>query len=408
MAARAKALAKRAREQGKNLAKAKGLRRVVDSVLSNSEMMSIIPSGSAISGGYKSIKGSVREASRVVNSVRSLVSPCTKKWFTALTSPFSQEAQGACIPAGTNTASMRYMNYIRGDIVVGTNGIGYLQLIPTAYNDVVSAVVTDATFTGINSKVFTAGGANPWLTGVAPVYFTNGRFSSAQATAPSANQAVTSRLVGGGLKLYYTGTELNLGGLVSIYTSPMHSSANSVQNTSVGNPYTPFTPSLLGGYQETLIRPITRNAFEYPLSPLLDAELSYSPNYNDAVSSTDYIQTTIYPWSASGYLYNSLSSTSNQGNANVFLGLPTTIVMVTGSPGNTIHFEYAIHVESVGDLTEGMRAPADSDSVGVDALMAALSRVQISRNSYPNDSAATVLRREMSLVQAARDKRVAL
>lgn len=401
MAARAKALAQRVREKGK---KSKSFRRAVDSVLSNQDLMAIIPNGAGISKSYTAVKQRQRQVMGVIKAGRStVVSPCTKKWFTALTSPFSQEAQGACIPSGANISSMRYMNYVRGDIVIGTKGIGYLQLWPTAYNDVSVGAVTDATFTGTTAKIFTAGGSAAWNNGVNPIYFANARFSSADATQPNLNQKVASRLVGGGIKLYYTGTELNMGGLVSVYTNPQHINVNSAQTTSAE-----FTPTSLGAYQETLIRPITREIFEYPLSPLLEKELSYSTTYNDSVSLVDFNQSVAYPWSQSGYLFNALSSTYGQTNLNIYVANPTTIIMVTGVPGNTIHFELAMHVESVGDLTTGMRQPADSDTVGVDSLMAALSRSQISRNSYPKETAASVLKREMAAVQASRDSRVSL
>jgi len=83
-------------------------------------------------------------------------------------------------------------------------------------------------------------------------------------------------------------------------------------------------------------------------------------------------------------------------------------VLVSGTAGQTVHFEFALHSEAVGDLTEGQRLPADSDPMGVDALMAGLSRMQIERNSKPHLSAAAVLKAQYTKVVSARDAKVSL
>jgi len=299
------------------------------------------------------------------------------------------------------------MCYMRGEIVVGEQGVGFLQLWPTGYNDVTFGATTNAGFAGTDAQFFNAGGVNPWLGGVAPVICSNARFSSVQALGPANDNPLTPpvqcRLVGGGLKVYYTGTQLNMGGLISIYTNPQHLSVNSASEWQAA--YT--TPTILGNYQETLITPVTREIVEYPLSPLREVELDYPLSYAQSSDTTEYAQNSVYPWST-GYSYNGLTNFANQVNPDIFNPFPSTICMVTGVPGNTFQFEVAMHVEYVGDYTQGMRQPADSDPVGTDAMMAALSRLQISRNSSPYASAADVLRKEMRAVQAARNLRVSL
>lgn len=401
LAARAKALARKVRERSKNLSKNKALRSAIDSTLLDQRVMAVIPQGQMISKGYKALK--------LANRKTPTVSPCLKKWFTCLTNPFHQSAQGACIPAGGNIPTMRSMNYVRGDIVVGTSGVGFLQLIPSAYNDVVVGVVTTASFAGQNCQFFSAGGTNPWTVGCSPIYFTNARYPSTYAVpdAVPITAGVSSRLVGGGVRLYYTGTQLNMGGLMSVYTSPTHQGASTV-NTSVAT--AAFQdPNTLGAYQETMIRPINREVVEYCLSPLLESELNFPNAYAQDPSAVDFKQSGVYPWSQSGYSYpGGITTKLNQGNSNIFVGLPTTVIVVTGVPGNVVHFEYAMHIESIGDLTEGMRMPADSDPVGVDSLMAALARTQISRNASTSGNPADILRKEMSAVVSGREARVSL
>jgi len=55
-----------------------------------------------------------------------------------------------------------------------------------------------------------------------------------------------------------------------------------------------------------------------------------------------------------------------------------------------------------------MRSPADSDPMGVDAMMAAMSRLHIERNSYPHMSTADVLKKQYSMVTSMRDMKVSL
>lgn len=371
MAARARAFADKARRVGKNVAKKKGMRRVLDAALS-SNAMAIIPGGHQVQAAYRAAK----------SVSRAVASPCLKKWFDCLTDPFGVNSQGSCIPSGNNLSSMRYYQYARGDIAIGTAGVGFLLLTPTPTNDCVAGWLTTATFAGSDATVLTANGVP--VGGLGLVVMANSRFAS--TALQGANPTVSTRIVGGGVRLYYTGTELNLGGLMSVYTNPTH---DTVQRTAGGVAMTSFQ---LGNYQETVIKPVSREPFEYPLSPLLETELSYPPNASYDASAQLAIQNVCYPWSQGQYTYDSFVKTTGTGGL-VDIGVPTTIVMVTGTPGNTIHFEYGLHIEAVGDATEGMRQPAESDVQGVNHVMAALSRMQIDRNSHPNQTSAQLLRK---------------
>lgn len=401
MANRAANLAKKIRSKGKGLAKNKGLRRALDSVLTDRTAMAVIPYGGMVSKAYSSVKAAAKTSSTTV-------SPCLKKWFNCLTVPFAQESQGACIPSGGNMSSMRSLCYLRGEIVVGTNGLGFLQLTPNGFNDVVFGVVTDASFAGVDAEYVFAGGVNPFNAGVNPIVCTNARFASLSAFGSLNEDVLTPpvqcRLVGGGLKVYYTGTQLNRGGLISIYTHPQHLSVNAASYDQAAY----STPTILGNYQETFIAPITGEVYEYPLAPLREIELDYPLSYSQSTGTQEYLQNSVYPWST-GYTFpGGLTNYYGQLNLNMRNALPSTIVMVTGVPGNTLQFEIALHAEYIGDLTQGMRSPADSDPVGTDAMMAALSRLMISRNSSPNSTTADVLRKELRAVQATRNQKVSL
>jgi len=395
---RAKSLAGRLLEQSKNLAKNSGLRRDIDKALTNQALMAMIPHGPTISAGYQRVKSSIKVAQSMKRAP--VASPCMKKWFDAVTIPFSQNAQMACIPSGSNIDSARYMCFIRGDITIGTGGVGYLLLSPTPYNDTCCALVTNSLFTGSSVSPLTA--ASTPVAGLTPLSFPNSRFACASGITAPNNLRVQARLVGGGLKLYYTGTELNKGGLMSVYTNPTHQPVSYLIS---GAP----TASLLGAFQETAIFPVTRNPYEYPLTPVREEELSYLKLSAAAVVGDTTCTRYAYPWSGGGQTINSgFPWVAPIGLAGLSWGAPTTVVFITGVAGSTIHFEYALHCEAVGDLTEGMRVGADSDVVGVDTMMAALSRYQIERNSKPHLSSAAVLKGTFADVTRMREAKVRL
>jgi len=366
--------------------------------------MALIPHGDQISSGYKTVKTRIKQAKSLMPEKKAVVSPCLKKWFSALTTPFAQDAQMSCIPAGSNIDSARYMCYVRGDIYIGTAGLGFLSLAPSPYNDTVVGYVSNALFGGVNCSVLSA--PNTLAAGVSTLNFPNARYSSVQALAGQYALPVQARIVGGGLKVYYTGTELNKSGLLSIYTNPTHQSSAYSQ----GNP---ATPASLGSLQETAIIPVTREPYEYPLAPLKESELNYvdfTPNFEGGTN-TPAATLFAYPWSGGNQFVTptfSYQPAVGPYSSLVVAGTPTTTLVVTGVAGQTLHFEYALHVEAVGDLTEGMRVGADADVVGVDTMMAALSRFQIARNSKPHMSAAAVLREEYSNVARMRGAKVAL
>jgi len=377
----------------------------VDSTLTDANIMALIPRGNAIGAAYSKVK----EARR---SGGSKASPCLKKWFDCVTKPFSQNAQGACIPAGANMDSNRYFGYIRGDCYIGTKNVGFIALAPSPYNDVYQVFVTNSTFTGTNSNIVYPT-SNTIADGVTQLKITNNRFNAYSVLNVPANQIdmpLQARIVGGGIKVYYTGTELERSGLMSMYTNPGHNPA--VYAPALGAPGCQ-NASTLGAYQETAIVPVSREPYEYPLFPQLDSELEYFKFVGGTVNQPSAMTQFAYPWCAGQQAQNSLpqvlpSGVTTEAGTSVVAGSCTTVLFFSGQPGQTIHFEIGMHCEAIGDYTEGMRSPADSDPMGVDAMMAAMSRLHIERNSFPHMSTAEVLKKQYSKVTGMRDTKVPL
>jgi len=367
--------------------------------------MALIPRGAAIGAAYSKVK-------QIQKAGGSKASPCLKKWFDCVTKPFSQNAQGACIPSGANMDSNRYFGYIRGDCYIGTKGVGFIALSPSPYNDVYQVFVTDSTYAGTSSNIVSSSN-NVLAGGLAQLKLTNLRFSAGNVLNVVANQIdmpLQARIVGGGIKVYYTGTELERSGLMSMYTNPSHNCA--LYAPALGTPGTQ-NASTLGAYQETAIVPVSREPYEYPIFPQLDPELEYVRFTGSSIGVASAQTLFAYPWCGGQQAQNANPQVIDSGvltaaGVPIIAGSCTSILFFSGQPGQTIHFEYGLHCEAIGDLTEGMRSPADSDPMGVDAMMAAMSRLHIERNSFPHMSTADVLKKQFSKVTGMRDTKVPL
>jgi len=369
---RATSLARKIVEKGKNLAKNKAARRAVKEMVVDSGMLTLLPGYGAASNMVKGVR-KISKAARV-----SKVTPCLKKWYTCLTDPFSPNATGACIPTGGNVPSARNFGFVRFDAFVGTGGMGFVAFSPTASNQGPAFYYTNVAFAGVTTRILTA--VNTFSVGVLPSAMPNNRWTTAQLSTPSLqNPAASSRCVGGGFRMMYTGTNLNLSGMVYTYTSPAHQTA--VDDGS-GNP---FTIASLGALQETVVFPVQREPYELSLYPVEEKEL----DYHDGNSILNHL----YPWSnntnINGFTYNSFG---------LDVGAPTTVVVFTGVPGQSVHFEYGLHWESVGPVTEGMRQASDSDVAGVDQMMCALAGAQVCASST-RESFTSCLRKEFARIK---------
>lgn len=386
-AKRAAALARRAIEKAKNVSRNKALRRTVDDLLVNPGSLVSIPGVATASQVYQRGKGTLK---KVRDSRRGpSVSLCMSKWYSCLTKPFHPDSTGACIPTGGNFSSARNFGYLRFDAYIGTGKMGFVAISPTGVNNAPAIFYSNAQYAQTSAIILTAN--NTLAGGVSTSLIPNNRYTVQQVVGNLANPQAICRLVGGGVRIQYTGTNLNLSGLVYVYTSPSHSSA-------VDDPATalPFTVAGLGAYQECIIKPTSREPIEISMPPHNETELDYPINAGSAPLAA-------FPWSQAS-TFNGYSYT---GGSGVNVGCPTTLIMFTGEAGQSFHFEYGMHVESVGPVTEGQRMPADSDPVGVDTMMAAISNATIAVASTRSEFA-DALKTEYSKTVAMRAPRVKL
>jgi hypothetical protein len=136
-------------------------------------------------------------------------------YFRQLTNPFHNEAPVG-IPDQYAVSSQKLMVVSRGMFSVGTNGVGYIAVRPEigiANNDWNSGA-NDFRFVTHTNNLFTGTEVGHPLPGVGVVSaYSNSPYTAAMLNTPSRKM----RVVSCGIKVQYTGTELNMAG--SYYAS---------------------------------------------------------------------------------------------------------------------------------------------------------------------------------------------
>lgn len=130
------------------------------------------------------------------------ISPCSLLYARALADPFAMfnNSKEICIPDLYDLPSKKFKTLSRFTFTIGTNGVGGVILAPFTFaNDTQMAYATSATTTSINLPLPADTGAQPIL--------------DQQFPYPTAARR-NVRLVAAGLRVRYTGTELNRSGQV--------------------------------------------------------------------------------------------------------------------------------------------------------------------------------------------------
>jgi hypothetical protein len=278
---------------------------------------------------------------------------------------------------------MRRFGFMRFDVTVGTAGCAFVALSPNLSNNAPQAYISDSAYARSDVKILSNN--NTYQTGVSTVVCKNLPFAVSQLYTPNPTDTqVQGRMVGGGMRIQYTGKTTDQAGLTYWYADPQHITAASFPQG--GGSFNNANPSTLGVFQETIIKPVSREPNEYVLAPTTQNELEYyTPMFN---SSTDQNKL-IYPWGESAVFRESSGNfTTNctvTGGSSLGINFtnPIAVLFISGAvAGSTFHIEYGMHHEYVGDLSQGQRMPADSDPVGVQNMLAAISRAVLSDGSH--------------------------
>ena len=144
---------------------------------------------------------------------------CALRYAQAITNPF--ECDTACVPSLPTLPSLKTKSFARGTMACGSAGFGFCSLAPISDSTNNCAQYTSAAYAG--TTVVTSGA------GVGNLIF-NSPFTSAEVG--TAADDVQVRTVGIGIRVRYSGTNLNLGGTIYALEHPDH---RSIVNYSVSD-----------------------------------------------------------------------------------------------------------------------------------------------------------------------------
>jgi hypothetical protein len=137
---------------------------------------------------------------------------CLVKFSIAMINPFDELAKGACLPSFPAFPSQKMRTFVRITSKIGLQGVGYVLARGSASNNSSCCSYTDGAFNNSTAADFLSLG-----TGIV-IVSSNSNF----ATADFGTDGVQQRLVALGLRVRYTGTELNRSGRISMCEHPNH------------------------------------------------------------------------------------------------------------------------------------------------------------------------------------------
>lgn len=299
------------------------------------------------------------------------LSKCVLKTGLAIIDPFNPAARGCCLPTAPAIPSQKVHCLLRGDAIIGTGGVGFIAVSPTVGNDCVVAYFTTGTFTRLTTHCLES--VNFLGTGITALIPNTLPYTTAQLVGGTQPSQVSGRVVSCGVKLFYTGTELNMSGLTYCYETPTHYSAVTTPN--VGNA---ITASQLAQNEECAISDLNRTPCTLNMFPKSDAEMEYGPLASSEASLGGgmNVVSMLYPYSGGNTKFNNGYTYSAAGND---AGCPIGTIMFTGVAGMSVHFEIILHVEYTGLLTAGRTTEEAADVAGLQKVLSAAQHVVVKK-----------------------------
>lgn len=307
------------------------------------------------------------------------LSVCAMKAGLAFIDGFNPDCVGSCLPTTPIIPSQKCTTVVRGDAFIGTASFGFIAVSPCLANNNPSLYYTDAQFAGTTCAAMTA-------TGVMTLGVNRGSvaglpYTSAQLTTISGDaMQVAGRIVSATLRITYAGQEVNRGGLSYCRESPDHDNVL----TSPGSMVAAGT-AVLGSFEDCEISALDRTPCYMSCIPKSEAEMEYgglSRTTQESLGAFYNAQTAmIYPFSGGGVAFPSVTGAANliDNLASVYAGCPVGVIAFTGYPGSQIHFEYIIHTEYCGILTQGKTTTSAPDVVGLSQALAAAEMAKTKR-----------------------------
>jgi len=242
---------------------------------------------------------------------------CAKGYVASLADPFA--GIPSCAPFAPTLDSAKEVTWCRGTGNIGTAGVGGVSARPCMSTDF-SVIYTVSTYTAtlLPSTTATVG---------CQAAATNSRYAPADFVRPASGGAAGGRFVAGrvvacGIRVWYTGTELNKAGWVYPFTTPEHSPVARMGVVSSG-----FGPPDFEAFKQF---EGSSYANRGPHGTVWTPKKPLEMRYSDGSSNSD-----IYVFDASG-----LPDTET---------MPMGI-LIQGTPGESFKWEYYCLYEATGNI----------------------------------------------------------
>jgi hypothetical protein len=298
------------------------------------------------------------------------LSPCASKYAVAVANPFHPDSEGACIPTFPSPDSQKVMCMQRTvTITIGTMGIGGAFIAPSVANDAPNIACTTAQYSA--TTLFMPGtevAGDFSLSYPASLPY---QYSELQVTA--GKSMVQSRMVSAGYRVRYTGTQLNMGGMVSGFIMPNHHSV--AYDTSTG----PLTWT----HGDVTTRP-------FAVSRMVDRRM----NAQWQTASVNAHETTFREFSYPYIDEDNAGTTGSDPYASV-RNCAIGVIVVTGEPGNTFNLEVCTHVEYIGQPCNSALTRTHTDARGFELVQQAAGQLARSEASS-NGNAWSMMKRLLS------------
>jgi hypothetical protein len=309
------------------------------------------------------------------------MSECAMKYALAIAEPFNPSAFGACVPDGASEFTMKRHSKQVIPLTIGTAGYAYALFMPTVANDAPNVLYTTPSYSGVGGSGTAFSAINTLsstLTYSCPstLPFTSTNFSN---NSQYNDQALAyGRVVSMGVKCQYTGTSLNEGGLIYVYSDPNHENVSGMSVSS----------GLLTTMQTIDIEQVSReNVVEFSVSAINADETPFSIAPADGAPSGTQAY---YPFNSSPNFYTayngssfntaSVTSVSGAGNSSL-IGCPIAMMTIQGTPGNTFLMEIITHAEYIGSAANAGLTPTSSDPVALNKIMNAAQVMPVERTA---------------------------
>ncbi len=268
--------------------------------------------------------------------ILSALSRCGKLYAKTRVNPFDTEA-GACVPDKTTRNTKRVKYWIKGTFTIGTGGFGFCMVDSSCVGetDNYCLVHTNSSYAGTFIDPAAIAPAITTLTTSNSVFV-----NADKGDIPGGGLNARSRIVGAGMRIKYAGTQLNVGGTAIGLQEPDNLSLEDMD-------FDQFA-----AYQETTTLAVN--------------------------SERKWMELVWQPQDETDFEFTQLSN--NTTGSGVMPPAVDFGFVVSGTAGDTYTYEYAVHMEWIGAVTD--KTPSENDAVALAAVETVANRPEFVGGRY--------------------------